>query len=243
MSYTTLRGFGISLSAPVAPPSAAALCNDKGGVKSYTEEGFTFKVGCQNGASCSGGAEQEPVCSAGGLKLTGSGAAAQSQCPEQTSWGYFDPAHGPPGVIKRNSPAYLVCRPPPGDEKIAEVCNRGFDPGSCFYAVRYNQSWKNRSTAAEVAAWRAWYQGQIAPPTSPPPDPGAKPNRGLLTGINVVPLPAPPPPTQTGTPDPGAPPPPPKSNTMLYVGLGVGALVLIGGAVWYMNKDKAKAAA
>jgi len=221
MSYTTLRGFG-SLVGQI-PADKAALCVRKGGAKSYREPtAYTFVVECNDGGTCVGGAEREPSCSV-------------TPCPPTTS------DDGPPGVPVYSSerPALKICRDY-SNLQIGSICNQSRDPAPCYFSnVFPGTSWKNRVPASSAQAWRDWVQAKVSPTTTP--GPAARTN--LWRGINVVPLPAPPPPTQTGTPDPGAPPPPPKSNTMLYVGLGVGALVLIGGAVWYMNKDKAKAAA
>lgn len=183
MSYTTIptrrarRGFGDS--ATPVPASVAALCAQYGGVIGYTESGFTFKVDCGSGRSCSGGAEQATQCVQSGGHITAQPGAAPPPPPCPEAYHGTDAiagVHGPMGVPLYNVPPLTICRNiPPGDEQLVQICNMSRDPGYCYFAVKYNKAWKNRGSAESVAAWRSWYNGRLADLTTPAPFPGAAP--------------------------------------------------------------------
>jgi len=226
MSYSTLRGFG-SLVGQI-PVDKAALCVRKGGAKSYREPtAYTFVVECNDGGTCVGGAEREPSCSV-------------TPCPPTTS------DDGPPGVPVYSSerPALKICRDY-SNLQIGSICNQSRDPAPCYFSnVFPGTSWKNRVPASSAQAWRDWVQAKLAPSPFPQgmpplvgpmqigPVPAKTPN--WRYGINLPG--AAPPPLQTATPDPAAPP---ADHTMLYVGLGVGALVLIGGVAYLVTRKPA----
>jgi LPXTG-motif cell wall-anchored protein len=148
-----------------------------------------------------------------GIMVGGSGGATTSggvvpDCPPVTS------TFMPPGIKNHDTVFKQVCD---ASNANAALCNTTADPGSCYHAREHNMSFKNRVSPGEITAWRAW-----SPAGSGPQILG-----DFRKGI-------------PGAATPGGAPTTSDDNTMLYVGLGlgVGALVLIGGAVWYKKKKK-----
>ena len=118
----------------------------------------------------------------------------------------------PPGIINHDTNGKQICNirsPTPTSDANAALCNRTADPLSCWFSRERAGNFKNRQLKGEDVLWRAWNGSSGGGATAPSAQ---------------APAPA----------DPGAA----SDNTMLYVGLGVGALVLIGGAVWYKKKKK-----
>lgn len=143
-----------------------------------------------------------------GLGATVSGGGAvyiDPNCPMVTS------DAGPPGVPIYQTPAYnkLLCTTTDAE---AAVCNNSRDPYSCYFAKKYNKSFKNRVPAAAVGAWRAWGVS----PSGEPLIPGTTGPAQIAANME-------------------------DDNTMLYVGLAAGAIVLVGAAVWWKKRHKAAA--
>jgi len=126
----------------------------------------------------------------------------------------------PPGVVNHDSNGKQICGK---TDANAALCNTTADPLSCYFSREYKTNFKNRQLPGEEAIWRAWS-----------PAGSGKPILGDFTkGIKGAQASGSAGPTPGVSPDPAA-----SDDTMLYVGLGVGALVLIGGAVWYKKKKK-----